>query len=168
MWLKTTAKYFEKSLSPVVPTIGNIGAAAIAIMMFLTVADIIGRRVFNTPIYGTYEISSLLMVIAVFFTIPLCEYLRGHIKIDILTAHLPKRTRNLLNAALYFLVLVTFGLITRQLYIYGLKMFKDNMTIGSISLPVYPFVFVGVLGCGLMCLVVIMHLIMFVVEEPAK
>ena len=168
MWLKTTAKYLEKGLSPAVPVIGNIGAAAIAIMMFLTVADIIGRRVFNKPIYGTYEISSLLMVIAVFFTIPLCEYLRGHITIDVLVTRLPKRSRNLLNASLYFLVLMTFGLITRQLYLYGLKMWKDNMTIGAISLPVYPFVFVGVLGCGVMCLVVILHFIMFLVKEPTK
>jgi TRAP-type C4-dicarboxylate transport system permease small subunit len=96
MWLKPTANFFEKGLSPVVPVIGNIGATAIATMMFLTVADIIGRRVFNTPIYGTYEISSLLMVIAVFFTIPLCEYMRGHITIDVVVMHLPKRSRKYL------------------------------------------------------------------------
>ena len=108
------------------------------------------------------------MVIAVFFTIPLCQYLKGHITIDIAVMHLPKRSRNILNAVLYFLVLVTFAVITRQLYIYGLKMMKDNMTIGAISLPVYPFVFIGTLGCAVMCLIVIMHMMMFLSKEPAK
>ena len=168
MWLNKSAKYLDKGLSPVVPIMGDIGSTAIAVMMFLTVADIIGRRVLNTPVYGTYEISSLLMVIAVFFTIPLCQYLKGHITIDVLVMHLPKRGKNILNAFLYLLVLATFALITRQLYIYGLKMMKDNMTIGAISLPVYPFVFIGVLGCAMMCLIVIMQLITFIAEEPTK
>ncbi len=168
MWLKKSAKCLEKGLSPVIPIIGDIGSIAIAAIMFLTVADIIGRRIFNKPVYGTYEISSLLMVVAVFFTIPLCQYLRGHITIDVAVMHLPKKTRNRLDSFLYLLVLITFGLITRQLYVYGLKMFKDNITIGAVSLPVYPFVFISVLGCGIMGLVVIMHLIMFLIKEPTK
>jgi len=34
----------EKGLSPLMPVVGNIGSGVIALMMLLTVGDIVGRR----------------------------------------------------------------------------------------------------------------------------
>ena len=82
MWIKKTAQILEKALTPIIPVIGNIGSVFIMVAMFVTVADVIGRRFFNHPISGSYEISSMILVIVVFSTITYCQLLKGHVSIE--------------------------------------------------------------------------------------
>ena len=168
MWLKKAANCLDNAISPVIPVFGNIGSVVIALIMLLTVADVVGRRVFNQPVTAAYEVNGLLLVIAVFFTIAHCQFLKGHVTIELVVSRLRQRTQDIIDSALYFFFLVTFGLITRQLWLHALKILKDNVTSGTIDLPVSPFAFVATLGFALLCLVVLAHLLIFLSRAIGK
>ena len=72
MSAKKTGNIFVRTLSSIVNVIGNLGTAVVVMMMLLTVADVTGRRVFNFPITGTFELSGLMMIIIIFFSIFHC------------------------------------------------------------------------------------------------
>ena len=46
-----------------------VGAAVVMVMVVMTLSDVIMCYVFNSPITGAKEITEVLLVVAVFFTI---------------------------------------------------------------------------------------------------
>jgi len=168
MWLRQAANYMEKGLSAVFPVVGNIGAGVIALMMMLTVADIIGRRFLSKPVSGTYELSEFLLVIVVFFSIAHCEFLKGHITVDLAVSRLQPKTQDIVNSIMYLFFLVMFCLLTWQLYLHGMKVWRNGLESGILGVPVSPFVFVAALGCCLLSLVVLTHLLLFLAGALRK
>ena len=136
--------------------------------MFLTVADVFGRRFLNKPVSGSYEISEMLLVIVIFSTVAYCQLLRGHVTIDLLVSRLRQKTQAVINSLVYILFLVTFGILSWQLYVNAIELVEKNWVTGTILLPVYPFAFIAAIGCTLLCLVVFMHLTMFLVRVVEK
>ena len=168
MRLKKVANALEKVLSPVIPIVGNIGSVVIVAVMFLTVADVVGRRFLNKPVTASYEISEMLLVIVMFSTIAYCQLLRGHVSIDLLVSRLRQKTQAVINSLVYIIFLVTFGILSWQLYIYAIELVEKNWVTGTILLPVYPFAFIAAIGCTLLCLVVFMHLTMYLAKVVEK
>ena len=160
--LQTIGTYVERGISPLVRILGYAGAAAIGIMLFVTVADVIGRRTFNAPILGSNEISQTMMLITVFFCIAYCEFTRSHITIGILVDILPKRTQNIIDSITYLVFFITASWLCRQLIIYGIEVFKQNVVSGTLAIPVFPFVFLAVIGCIVLSITVLAHLLLFI------
>ncbi|WP_432695328.1 TRAP transporter small permease [Marinobacterium sp. YM272] len=52
-------------------------------MVALTFADVIGRRLFGTPIYGAHDVTEHLMAVIVFCGLPLLTSARGHLVVDL-------------------------------------------------------------------------------------
>jgi TRAP-type C4-dicarboxylate transport system permease small subunit len=46
----------------------RVGMLSIAVLLFMTVGDVIGRFVLNHPIPGTFELTKLLFALSVFFS----------------------------------------------------------------------------------------------------
>ena len=171
MWIKKTAQILEKALAPIIPVIGNIGSVFIMVAMFVTVADVIGRRFFNHPISGSYEISSMILVIVVFSTITYCQLLKGHVSIDLLVSRLTQKTQNIINIFVYIIFLATYSILSWRLFVYAVETFHKKEVIiikESILLPVFPFVFIAAIGCTFLSLVVLMHLSMYLSKAVEK
>jgi TRAP-type transport system small permease protein len=160
--LQRLANYVERGLSPLFRVLGYTGAIAIGIMLFITVADVIGRRFFNTPVLGSNEISQTMMLITVFFCIAYCEFTRSHITIGVVVDRLPKKVQYVIDSITYIIFLVTVSWLSRQLFIYGLDVLKQNVVSGTLAIPVFPFVFLGFIGCLLLSLIVLAHLLYFI------
>jgi len=171
MWFKKTAQILEKTIAPIIPVIGNIGSVFIMVAMFVTVADVIGRRFFNSPVPGSYEISAMVLVIVVFSTITYCQLLKGHVTIDLVVSRFPQKTQNIINIFVYILFLITYAILTRQLYVHAIETFHKKEIIiisASVLIPVYPFVFLAAIGCTFFSLVVFTHLITYLVKVEGK
>ncbi|HBT33667.1 MAG TPA: hypothetical protein DEB15_13005 [Pusillimonas sp.] len=56
---------------------------ALLAMVFLTFADVIGRRFFGAPIYGAHDLTEHLMALIVFSGLPLLTSARGHLVVDL-------------------------------------------------------------------------------------
>ena len=61
---------------------------ALSAMVALTFVDVVGRRLFNMPVFGANDITEHLMAVIVFAGLPLLTAQRGHLSIDLLDAWL--------------------------------------------------------------------------------
>ena len=57
-------------------------------MVLLTFIDVIGRRLFGTPLYGAHDATEHLMAIMVFCGLPLLTAARGHLAVDLFDKYL--------------------------------------------------------------------------------
>ena len=84
-------------------------------LAFLVMANIIGRNVFDFPIYGTAEIVAASIVIVVFLQAGYAIRSRSMLKADFLVEHLPDKVQRTLLAigyllgAAFFLMIITGG-----------------------------------------------------------
>jgi TRAP-type C4-dicarboxylate transport system permease small subunit len=82
--------------------------AALFVMMAITLVDVIGRKAFSRPLTGGLELTELMMVVALFFALPLVSTHSQHIVFDVLDFWLRPLSRrvqqalaNLFSAALF-------------------------------------------------------------------
>ena len=68
-------------------------------IMWLIVSNALMRKTFNQPIQGTYEVTELALVLLVFLSLAYTQFRRGHIRVTLLTRHLPARLQHALYVA---------------------------------------------------------------------
>ena len=84
-------------------------------LAFLVMGNIIGRTVFDSPIYGTAEIVAASIVIVVFLQVGYAIRSRSMLKADFLVIHLPPKVQRILLGigymlgAAFFLMIITGG-----------------------------------------------------------
>lgn len=84
-------------------------------LAFLVMGNIVGRFVFDSPIYGTAEIVAASIVIVVFLQVGYAIRSRSMLKADFLVIHLPDVVQRVLLAigyllgAAFFLMIITGG-----------------------------------------------------------
>ena len=84
-------------------------------LAFLVMGNIVGRFVFDSPIYGTAEIVAASIVIVVFLQVGYAIRSRSMLKADFLVVHLPDALQRTLLAigyllgAAFFLMIITGG-----------------------------------------------------------
>ncbi len=84
-------------------------------LAFLILANIIGRSVFDSPVYGTAEIVSTSIVIIVFLQVGYAIRSRSMLRADFLIIHLPESVQRIFLAigyllgAAFFLMIITGG-----------------------------------------------------------
>jgi TRAP-type C4-dicarboxylate transport system permease small subunit len=166
--MKKAAIALERILTPVIPVVGYIGSGVVALAMLSIVADVTGRRFFNTPVTGTLEMNEFMLVIITFCTITYCQFLKGHVTIDLLVERLPKKTQTILDSVIYVFYLLVAGLLSWQLYLYGFTAIAQHTTSGTLLIPVFPFGFVAAIACTLLFFVVLLHLLMYLSKAVEK
>jgi len=86
--------------------------------MFLTVADVFGRYLFNRPVSGTFELTEMLMVLIVFMALGLAQHHNEHISLDLAYNYFPGRLKAMADTFVEAVNLVVVVGITWQLYEY--------------------------------------------------
>ncbi len=134
-----------------------IAGAALASMMFLTVADVI-LRAFKRPILGTYELVGYLGALCIGFAIPQTSLDKGHVLMDFIT----ERLKGLPSRALYWLTrllgMAIFAVIAWNLYLMGNDLLTKQEVTLTLHLPQYPVAY-GIAFCSLVeCLVLLTDL----------
>lgn len=76
--------------------IDAISGLALLGMMLLTFFDVIGRTIFSQSIFGSLELTELLLLIVAFVALPSLSYASGHIVFDLLEGLLPARPGQIL------------------------------------------------------------------------
>lgn len=137
--------------------------AALAAMVFLTVADVLLRAV-RRPIVGTYELVGFLGAVAIGFSIPQTSVQRGQVCMDVVTARLPRGGRRVLAAAARLLGVALFALIGANLFRMGADLSRTGEETPLLHLPHFPLAYGLALACVLECLVLGTQL--FEGEEP--
>lgn len=130
-----------------------IGAFLLILMMLLVTGDVTGRYLFHKPILGALECVEFFMVAVIFLGFSYTQFLKAHIKVELLTSRLPPRWRHIFEVITYFLGLCLFSLIVWH----GGRMAIDSWkmgetTWGAVELPVYPAKTIVPFGSFVLCI----------------
>lgn len=98
-------------------------------MVALTFADVVGRRLFNTPVFGANDLTEHLMAMIIFCGLPLLTAQRGHLSIDLLDAWLLQPHWRAWHKLVDVLIAFVLGLIAWEY----LSAVKEARAINEIS-----------------------------------
>jgi len=156
--LEKTVDDFTRVLNRIISIFTAIGFAALLLMMLVVVTNIITRPL-GKPIVGTYEAAQLLIVVAVAFSLSYAALKDCHVRMDIVTVRLSRKTKSVLVVITSLLSLGIWILITW----YTLAFANEQLLIGEhssiMSFPVFPFRYILALGGIILCLVQIVDII---------
>lgn len=135
-----------------------VAAGAVVVMMCLTCADVI-LRLFRHPIPGTYEIVGLLGSVIIAFSIGYTSVEKGHIAVEFIVQKFPLRVQRFIDTINDLISACLFGLITWQSIVYASDLKQSGEVSLTIQMPIYPYVYGIALGCGLLCLVLLLDFV---------
>src|SRR5919109_2875020 len=103
------------SLQALQIAVGLLAAVLLLALLLVTVVDVFGRYVLSKPLPGAFEVTGVLLAMAVFVALPLVCIREEHIAVTLLTDRLPTKL-HAIHAALASLIgAVVLGLVAWQL-----------------------------------------------------
>ena len=139
-------------------------AVLLLVMLFLGIADVAGRYLFNKPIIGTVEVFEVLLPAMVLLSLAYTQQLKAHVTVDLFCSKLPPRPRAIVGMMTTLWAIVLFALIAWQGVLSAISYHQMNSIITNIGLPMFlPRILVPV-GAAAMCLVLLVDLL-HIIEE---
>ncbi len=129
-----------------------VAAGVLLSMMLLTAVDVGGRYLFRSPIMGVFELTEFMMVCVVFLSLAFTQSEKGHIEVDLVVRRFPKHLQHAVSVVNNLLTFLVLGLIAWKGFERALEVMELEEVSGTLSIPVYPFLFVVSLGAGVMAL----------------
>ncbi len=157
MALDVAEKSFSSITNPLVNILLTIGASVLALMMFLTVVDVVGRYAFNKPIAGAFELVEFMMATFVPFAFVYCQKEKSHISVDLVVDRLPKGFQGFLDIVMTLLTIGFYGLIAWQSFYNITEEFESKMTSAVLLIPTYPFVIPASIAFVVLTLLLLLH-----------
>lgn len=121
--------------------LARAASIGLALMMLLTLADVIGRT-FGHPIVGAVEITELIMGMMIYLAIGYTTMMRGHIRVDILITMLKPRTQALMDIITVLISIAFSALICWRLILQADSRVENNDLTQIWELPIWPAAFV--------------------------
>jgi TRAP-type C4-dicarboxylate transport system permease small subunit len=143
-----------------------VAYAGCALMLSLSVVDIVGSKIFSWPLPGGADVIGLIAVLVAALPIAATELSGGHVRLDLVLAFLPKKIRVAFRRIGTLLSLVLFLLIAIASMKYGLSLQNTGEASMTVAIPFFPFVYAIVLACIPTLLVLIIEL--FASENAEK
>jgi TRAP-type C4-dicarboxylate transport system permease small subunit len=146
----------------------HIGSIALAVLMFLTVADVLARYLLNWPVTGTFELTEMLMVPIVFLALGLAQHHGEHISLDLAYNYFSPGLKKVTDGGVDLVNLLVVGGIMWQLYDYSVRMSGGNYTTAVLQVPLHPFVLVAVAGTASYALAILCDLAKSVIKPRGE
>ena len=128
-----------------------LSGAAILALMLLATGNVV-LRIFHAPYRGTYEIVSFLGAIGVALALASTQRRKGHIIVDILSAHYPRPVKRLVDALSAGISAVFFGIVAWQVSVWGTRIMAAGEVSETLKIVYHPFVFGVAAGFGILSL----------------
>lgn len=145
-----------------------VAGVALLGILALTVADITRRSVFNNPVPGTVEVTSLVLVVVVFLGVAHSEDLGDHISVDLLYVRAGERLKAVMDVIADILSVGVLGLLAFQLYHFTLRQIASGANTPVLRWPVWPFVVIAALGSLGYAVAIAMKLVLRALGEPTE
>ncbi len=134
-------------------SLGGISAILLFMMMLLTLLDVFGRYLFNSPIMGAYEITELMLVILIFAGIPLASANDEHIAVDLIDGVMPPFIVKVRDILISLTMSVVMGALSISVWHKGLEAIKYGDQSAMLHVPMSPVFFIISVTLGLAALV---------------
>lgn len=132
---------------------------ALILMLVLVTADVIGAKVFRSPIPGGIELTAFLGVVVIGFAIAETQVMRGHIEVEFLVSRLPKMGQRIVASIIYPLSILLFGFLAWKSFDFGCGLQSSGEVSMTQRLPFYPLLYSITLSSIVVCLVLVVQYI---------
>lgn len=126
-------------------------------MMFVTLIDVVGRYLFNSPLQGATELTALLLVSTIFIGLPAVCLDEENVTVDLLTDHLPAFIHPARRFVVRLLSAVVLMLAAWRIFAYGQALSSYGETTVSLHLPVAPFAYLCAAATAVAALITLRH-----------
>ena len=140
---RSTLLTIDKILGHIENFLNDIGGLAIFALMWLTMAEVIGRRLLNSPVPGAIDYIELGMILFAFMGAAYCQREGGHVRMDLLVSNLKGRVQwaveaiGVLIAAVYIgIIIIASARDTWRSYEFGDETVDINLTVWPSKLVV--------------------------------
>ena len=137
------------------------GMVILSAMVLLTTVNVASRYVFSAPIYGTTELTGLLLVCLTAAGLSYCQLEKGHIRVSIVVSRLSKKSQAILDSLAYLIGFASIALVCWYSFVRARKYLF--LTRGEVTellgIHFFPFMFIFFLGFALFALLLLVHLI---------
>ena len=138
---------------------GLLAAAALFGIMALTLVDVAGRKLIDTSVPGSLELTELMMVVVIFAALPLVSLHGEHVVFDSLDALLPSWLRRLQQGLVDLVCAVALGALAWLMWQKAGQMAQAGDTTAQLHIAQGPFVMLMSVLCGLTAVVHLMLLL---------
>ena len=138
--------------------LARAGSVGLAIMMFLTLADVVGR-IFDHPVAGTVELTELIMGMIIYLGVGFTTFNRSHIRVDILITMMSARAQAVLDVVTHAIATVFIGFVVWRLFLQAASRVENNDQTIIWEIPVWPVAYVMALASVLMLTSLVLHLV---------
>lgn len=144
--LGRVANNLKKLVFPISRVLGDIGVAVMVFVTLLVVVDVCARRIFNSPIGGTHELSGFAFSIIVFLPLAWCAMNDSHVELNIVVNRLPKTARLIIEVIMMFITTAILGLMSSQILVHGTSLQAAKAETAILGIPFYPFLYLASFG----------------------
>ena len=123
-----------------------VGGFAVASLILVTVADVVGRQI-GWPVKGAYDLVRVLGAIAMACALPLTKAVKGHIAIEYFFQKMGARGRAAMDTAMRLVLLALFGLLAGQFVGQGNQFLESGETTATLHMPMFWVSWLAALAC---------------------
>ena len=134
-----------------------IGLLGLLVMMVITCIDVVGAKVFRSPLLGALDIVMLAQTVAIAFAASMVLILGRHIQVEFFVARLPRRAQAVINSIVPLIGLGLFMGIVWRLSVLGHLFQTTGEYSATIHIPYYPFAYGIALASIPVCLVFLLE-----------
>lgn len=113
------------------------GGTVLIGMLGLSVMSVVGRKFFDSPVQGDFELVQLGCAICVASFLPWCQIEQGHVIVDFFTLKLTPRTKSRLDAIGAALLALCAALLAWRLALGAFSVWSNQETTMILGAPVW-------------------------------
>ena len=141
-----------------------IGFGAMFLMVVITCVDVLGAKLFLSPVFGSLDMMMMAQLIAISFAASMALIMNRHVRVEFFMVLFPKRVQAFVESLIQLLCLALFILIVWRLITHGLHLQAGGEETPTAHIPMAPFSYACAIGIVPVCLVIIQQFLSSVVR----
>ena len=133
-------------------------------MVVMLIVSVIMRKAFNAPMKGVFELSEFGMVMITFLFMSAQYFKPDAMVMETFVEMFPKTMQAIINSFIFLLDVGILGILSWQLFAYGLKVQKMGQVSKILEIPLSPFPYLGA-ACMLLLTLVFTMKFLFSLNE---
>lgn len=118
-----------------------VALSALAAMLLIVTADIIGAKIFSRPLRGAMDLVSLVGLLLIAFSVTQTFLMGRHIKVDFVSILLPYIFRKIIRIASSIICLLFFTIATWRIFAYAYYFQTRGDSSLTVNIPLAPFAY---------------------------
>ena len=147
----------KKLASGIISLLMYLSSAVFIALIALVAIDVIGRYLFNMPLFGSTELIEISMALLIFLSIPVATYKREHIRIALLEHILSQQTKRIIDNFITICFSGGLYLVSEKLWKLTSRFERRNSHTEFLEIPMQYISGIAILGCYLTIILLVLR-----------